>query len=336
MDSLPLLIFDLNGMRFGLDARAVRESLWLPELTPVEEAPAWIVGLFNLRGKIVPVADLDLRFGHPPGHYGLSNQVVLLEANDLPMGLIVSEVREVVELPLAAIQAPPQLAGTDRDKGHLVVGEAHVGDDLVTLLDASLLALMPQRPEQAEATARSPATGYFCPQATPELRAQFHARALALKEDGVKEEGSRMGLAVVGLGGEYFGIELAAVQEFCDIRQLCPIPCCPPHILGVMSLRGDLFTLIDPISALNLPPAVKTGGKAVVGRRGEQAVGIAVDDVHDVVYLRTVEMQPPPLALRERNGAEIMGTAPYGSRIMTVLDLPSLLAREEWIVNEKV
>lgn len=53
-----------------------------------------------------------------------------------------------------------------------------------------------------------------------------------------------------------------------------------------MSLRGDLLTLIDPRAALNLPPA-DGGNRAVVGRIGEQAVGLAVDEVHDVVYLQS-------------------------------------------------
>jgi purine-binding chemotaxis protein CheW len=144
-----------------------------------------------------------------------------------------------------------------------------------------------------------------------------------------------LGLAVVELDGEYFGVELSAVLEFCDIVELSPIPCCPPHILGAMSLRGELLTLIDPHTALNLPPADR-GSKAVIARLGEQAVGIAVDQVHDVVYLRDEELQAAPAALRERCGVSITGIAPYAGRTMIVLDLPALLAREEWIVNEHV
>ena len=66
----------------------------------------------------------------------------------------------------------------------------------------------------------------------------------------LEEQGALLGLAVVELGDELFGVELAAVQEFCEIVQLTPIPCCPPHILGAISLRGDLVTLIDPRAAL--------------------------------------------------------------------------------------
>lgn len=336
MDSRPLLIFDLDGARFAVDATRVRESVWLPELAPIEEAPPWIVGLFSLRGRIVPVTDLHLRFGRPAQRYSPADQVVVLETDHLPMGLIVNEVIEVLELPGIAIQPPPQFDAATHGVAHLVVGEARVGDDLVTLLDVSRLTHLPESLTLAGSGERPASASHFCPEATPQEHAVFRARAKTLLEATAEEESTHLGLAVVELGGEYFGVELATVQEFCNIAQLSPIPCCPPHILGAMNLRGDLLTLIDPRAVLNLPQSGSIGSKAVVARLGEQAVGIAVDEVHDLVYLRSDELQAPPPALRERSGAEITATAPYAARMMTVLDIPVLLAQEEWIVNENV
>ncbi len=333
MDTRPFLIFDLDGMRFGVDATLVRESVWLPELTPIEEAPPWVVGLFCLRGRIVPVTDLHLRFGHSARPYTPSDQVVVLAGEHQSMGLIVSEIREVIELSSAAIQPPPQFDVVASGAAHLIAGEARVGDDLVSLLDLFRLTHLPEGATPVAATERPAPFTHFCPEATPEERALFRKRAMTLREATIEEQGALLGLAVVELGGEYFGVELAAVQEFCNIVQLSPIPCCPPHILGAMNLRGDLLTLIDPRTALNLPPAA-TGSKAVVARLGEQSLGIAVDAVHNVLYLRREDLLPPPPALREQCGAEITGTAPYAGRTMTVLDLHALLRREEWIVND--
>lgn len=338
MNLRHILMFDLDGARFGLDATKVCESIWLPELTPTEEAPRWIVGLFSLRGRIVPVADLRLRFGHPARRYSPGDQVVVLESDGRLLGLIVDEVIEVIDLPGESIQPPPQFDAAHSALDHLVAGEARAGDGLVTLLDISRLTHLTEWQPLA-ATAQSPdesaPAGRFGADASPAERALFHARAVRLREAPVDEEGDRIGLAVVQLGGEYFGFELAAVQEFCDVTHLSPIPCCPPHILGAMNLRGNLLTLIDPRAALNLPPAAG-GGKAVVARLGEQAVGIAVDAVHGVVYLQSEQLQPPPAGLREHGGAEISGTARYADRIVTVLDLPALLAREDWVVDEHV
>ena len=341
MDSIPILIFDLDGARFGVDATRVLESIWLPELTPVEEAPPWIVGVFSLRGRIVPVADLHLRFGHPARSYSPGDRVVVLDTARVPLGVIVNDVIEVIDLARTAIQPPPQFDGAAHGAAHLVAGEARVGDDLVSVLDVAHLTYLPEGPALADAAQLAerqlPFIGAdFCSEASDEARAIFRARAMALREAAIEEEGDLLGLAVIKVGGEHFGVALAAVREFCNITQLSSIPCCPSHILGAMTLRGDLLTLIDPRAALNLPTTGKGGAKAVIGSLGEQAVGIAVDEVHDVVYLRADELLAPPPALRERCGAEITGTAPYAGGMMTVLDLPALLAREEWIVNETV
>lgn len=335
MRTEPLLIFDHDGARFGVDATRVRESVCLPELTPVEEAPPWIVGLFNLRGQIIPVADLHLRFDHSACRYYTSDHVVVLQTDPCPMGLIVSEVREVIDLPVDAIESPPQFAAASSGSTHLVASEARVGDGLVTLLDVSRLAHLPEGTAIVEAAEQAAHASYFCPQASPAERALFRKRAVALSEAAVDADGTRLGLAVVELGGEYFGIELSCVLEFCDITELSPLPCCPPHILGIMSLRGELLTLIDPRSTLNLPPTSR-GCKAVIAKLGEQPMGIAVDQVHDVVYLRHEALQPAPVALRELCGAFITAIASYADKTMTVLDLSALLARQEWIVNEQV
>ncbi|OHC65366.1 MAG: hypothetical protein A3H93_18335 [Rhodocyclales bacterium RIFCSPLOWO2_02_FULL_63_24] len=341
MDAQALLIFDLDGARFAVDATCVLESIWLPELTPVEQAPSWIVGVFSLRGRIVPVIDLRLRFGHPARPYSLGDRVVVLATDRVPVGIIVSDVIEVVDLPRAAIQAPPQFDGSVPGSAHLLAGEARVGDGLVSLLDVARLTCIPEARAIADAAQaagqQEPASErQFCAEATADARALFRVRAQALRDAAVAEEGDRLGLAVIEVGGEKFGVELASVREFCNVVQISPIPCCPPHIRGAINLRGDLVILIDPRAALNLPTADVGGNKAVIGTRGEQPVGIVVDDVHDVVYLRAEELRAPPPALRESGGAEIKGAARYAEGMMTVLDLPALLAREEWVVDEKV
>ena len=65
----PYLLFSLNGARYGVEALSVLEIAWLPELTPAEEAPPYIAGVANRRGKIEPVMSLGLRLGHPPQRY---------------------------------------------------------------------------------------------------------------------------------------------------------------------------------------------------------------------------------------------------------------------------
>lgn len=342
-DYQSILVFDLNGIRFGLDANKVRESVWLPELTPLEEAPPWVVGMFNLRGHIIPVTDLNLRFGHPALPLSLSDQVIVLDNEDESMGLIVSEVLEVLELLPCAIKPAPHFETRRHGLDQLATGIASVADTLITLIDVSKLTL---RAETSPINWLADHTAYDKRAYTnidADIHSQLRVRAKALRQSSAQEDVPFIGLAVVEISGEYFGIELTAVQEFRDIKQLRPIPCCPPHILGAMNLRGKLLTLIDPRRALNLAPS-STVHKAVIAlappafgaERGDQLIGLAVDEVHDVVYLRDKELHAPPTTLRERCEADITGTTPYNGKTMTILNLTAFLARDEWLVNETV
>lgn len=329
MDLQSLLIFELSGARYAVDATRVRETVWLPELTPAAAAPAWVVGLFSLRGRIVPVCDPSRELGHPPRRRRLEDQVLVLEIDHQPFGLIVDQARDVVIVAGADIQAPPRYEDRPSAAAHPVLGEARVGETLVTLLDAACLV------HAGEAVAAKEST-VFCPEATAAERAVFHARAVELMRDAGDAADDRLELAVVQLGGETFAVELAAVREFIETKDLTPLPCCPPHILGALSVRGDLVVLLDLRAGLDLPATAGEPTQALIASLGEGVVAVALDAVRDVVYPRRAALLPAPAQLRTRYGAEVKGALPWGDGAMTVLDLPALLARREWIVEEHV
>ncbi len=333
MNPRSLLVFDLDGARFGVDAGQVLESVWLPELTPVEEAPVWVAGVFNLRGRLVVAVDLRRRLGHPPRPYGTGDRVVVMECGSGTFGLIVSDVIDVIELAREIMQPSFRI---DAAAAPLVIGKAQVGDALVGLLDVSRLSGAERAPAVADMALPAAPAAASCQDGSPEALALFRARAAALREAAAGDRGERLGFAVVMVGGEYFGLDLSSLREFCEIRQATPVPCCPAHILGVINLRGELVSLIDPRGALDLPATAPAGGKAVIGEIGGQPAAIAVDDVCDVIYRRREELRAPPAALRERHGAEIAAVVDHEGRVAAVLDLPALLSRREWIVDETV
>ncbi len=107
MSNQSFLIFSIQGSLFAIDAHVVQEILWLPELTPIEESPPYIVGVFNLRGKIVPVMDINVRFGHIPLRYHLADRVIVTEIEGRQTGIIVNEVHDVISIPSTDIEASP-------------------------------------------------------------------------------------------------------------------------------------------------------------------------------------------------------------------------------------
>jgi purine-binding chemotaxis protein CheW len=144
-------------------------------------------------------------------------------------------------------------------------------------------------------------------------------------------------LVVVGLNGEYFGVELVVLQEFAEIHHVTPVPCCPQHIIGDMNLCGDILTLVDIRHVFKVPGVgVGSTAKAMVVHLNDLLAGVLVDEVFDVMYLRATDITTVPVALQAESKEYLKGTAPYGGKMLSILDVPTLLASEDFVVNEDI
>ena len=94
--------FALHGKLYGVDARLVLETVRLPELTPVEDAPGDLAGVVDLRGRVIPALDLGVRLGAGPGSWGLDDWLVVLEREGAVAGLIVHDAQQVLKVPAEA------------------------------------------------------------------------------------------------------------------------------------------------------------------------------------------------------------------------------------------
>jgi len=360
----PYLIFSLHDLHYGVDTLLVQEIFQLPELISVAEAPDDIVGMLNLRGKIVPVMHLDLRLGLPMQECQLSDSVIVLNCGDLQIGIIVNTVYEVKDIESQAIEYDIDYGRVKQINYRFVAGLATIDSQNIVLINHENLLrdtdavealfdetniyeltkqnLELQFLESADNKQKSSIITNFydicCPNATPEQKAIYRERAENLKQSSESSElTGLLPLAVIGLNNEYFGLDLELVQEFTRIRNFTPIPCCPPHIVGNMNLRGDILTLVDIRSALNMPLApTKNGTKALVISIDDLVAGFPVDEVFDVMYLHPSEITTLPVAVPIGNNEYLRGTAPYSEKMLTIIDMPKLLKSKVLTVNEEV
>ena len=137
-----------------------------------------------------------------------------------------------------------------------------------------------------------------------------------------------------------FGIDLELVREFSLVRNVVPVPCCPEHIVGQMNLRGDILTLVDIRAVLQLPGVPEDmdapPGQVVVAQMGELRVGVLVDEVLDVLYLRPSDITPVPVAVQALGMDYLKGTAPHGTKMLSILDLNKILTTGDRVVFEEV
>jgi len=332
------LIFGHRGARYGLDVRAVREIVWLPEIAPVEEQPPYIAGIFNLRGRIVPVMDLGLRFGHARSRWIRSDRVIVIDSDGARAGVVASELHDVLAIAPAAIENVRAHQGA-ADHARFVYAEAKLDDGLVMLLDVD--ALLRSMPAEEQLSVQAP-PGTAEPQSpwfgmlTPEEAELFRSRARSLAQVQASED--RCGLeayAVIRLDGELFGVGLDLVREFSHLRGITPVPCCPPHILGNMNLRGDILTLVDIRPALEMTVA-GTMSEVVVVRIGDLTFGLPATQIVGVVQLAASDIAAVPVASDRAGKAYCKGVAAAGGHAIGILDLEKILAAGELQVTELV
>lgn len=130
------LIFVLGNETYGIEIEYVTEIIGLQPVTEVPELPEYIRGIINLRGKIIPVMDVRLRFLKPFKEYNDRTCVVVIENKDMTIGLIVDSVSEVLAIPETEIVPPPDV----NKKGYKYIkGIGKTGTDVKLLLDCNKL-----------------------------------------------------------------------------------------------------------------------------------------------------------------------------------------------------
>lgn len=131
------LTFSLGNESYGLEVKYVTEIVGIQKITEIPELPEYIRGIINLRGKIIPVMDIRLRFRKEPKAYNDRTCVIVIDIGELSIGLIVDAVSEVITIPEQEIVDPPQMKQDLNNRFIKKIGK--VGSDVKLLLDCEML-----------------------------------------------------------------------------------------------------------------------------------------------------------------------------------------------------
>ena len=126
------LTFLLDGEEYGVEILKVLEIIGLIDITRVPQTPDFVEGVINLRGRVIPVIDLRLRFGLSRCAYTDQTCIIVIDVGT-QIGIIVDTVQEVHDIPQRAIEPPPRLGGCVDTS--FIRGMGKVNDDVKILLD---------------------------------------------------------------------------------------------------------------------------------------------------------------------------------------------------------
>lgn len=133
------------------------------------------------------------------------------------------------------------------------------------------------------------------------------------------------------LENETYGINVMQVQEVLRYTEIAPVPGAPEYVLGIINLRGNVVTVIDTRSRFGLPSGdVSENSRIVIIEAEKQVIGIMVDSVAEVVYLRSSEIDAAPAVGTEESAKFIQGVSNRDGQLLILVNLNKLLSDEEW------
>lgn len=127
------LTFSMGNEEYGIAIRNVTEIIGIQNITDLPDMPAYVKGVINLRGKVIPVIDVRLRFGLKERDYDERTCIIVVSISEMAVGLIVDCVSEVIDIPAVDIEPSPKVRKGESSK--FIDGLGKVNEEVKILLD---------------------------------------------------------------------------------------------------------------------------------------------------------------------------------------------------------
>ena len=239
---IQLISFKVGGEEFGVAIDQVKEILKMSPITPVPKSPAYLKGMMNLRGTIIPVLDLKQRLKQGKSVPTPRTRILVLSVGDDLSGIVVDEVSRVQRIAAASVEPPPQVTrGIDK---FFLDGVAKPGDNRLILM-LNLREVLEIEISKARKTVTGTEAG--------EIRQQRQTL------ETIEEEQP----AVFSLGEEEFGIDIAVVNEILKVGEITAVPNVPPYIRGIRGIRDAVIPIIDMRRLIGMESQEESHGRLI-------------------------------------------------------------------------
>ena len=132
---LQLVSFNLADEEYGVEVLKVREIIRMPVITRMPNVPSYVVGVINLRGKVIPIISLRNKFGLMECENSITTRIMVMDVHNQLIGFIVDSVSEVIRINDSEIQPPPNIALSGAISKEFIYGVFNHGEKLLILID---------------------------------------------------------------------------------------------------------------------------------------------------------------------------------------------------------
>jgi len=161
------------------------------------------------------------------------------------------------------------------------------------------------------------------------LEKVLHDRAARLAQPVEEEQHTdRRQLLVLRLGDEWYGMDVGHVREILRHTEITRVPCAPPYVIGVLSVRGEIVSVCDLRGLLGLQGDAAHGPVLIV-ELDDIVTGITADDIADIVEVPAADVEPSLTTIDRTMAEHVEGEVMVGDRLIALLDLRHLIETED-------
>jgi purine-binding chemotaxis protein CheW len=227
-DESQLVTFYLGEEEFGFDIMSVQEIIRQPKLSRIPMSPAYVEGVANLRGMILPIIDTRTRFGMARVEDTDRTRVLVVDVDGNKTGLRVDRVRQVTRVFQQQMEPPPPVIREGMHSDYLAsVVKLDEGKRIIMALNPKAICKVSQEGLEKRVTT------------------QIETSATSDQAKNSTEDLSVTQLVTFKLGLEEFAFQMERVREILRVQRPNEVPGTPKHVLGVLTVRGNILPVID-------------------------------------------------------------------------------------------
>ena len=328
-DTLELVSFAVEGQEYALPIDQVQEIVQAPEtVSHVPNAGSRVLGVIDLRGRLLPVVSMRRVFGLPVTDLEPQNRIVVVSLDDGVVGVVMDTVREVLRVPHELVAPLPGFvagegAGIGRKSEVESVCRLEDGKRLVSVLSVNRMFDSPEvRSEIAEHRSR---------EETAEM-----AEDQEVADDG---RGDEELFVVFRLDEEEYAVDVDAVQEIIRVPEaLIRVPKSYDFVEGLVNLRGTVLPVVDLRTRLGLDKSERDERQRIVVLIiGGVRTGFIVDSVAEVARVGRHVLEPAPeLSAEQARLVSRVANLPDQKRMLLLVQVDQLLAADQARALEEV
>jgi len=332
-DDRKYILFCLNDKSYAIDANHVLEVLKMPELDYPQKLPRHLCGLLNYNNLTINIVDINKILELEARDYTIDNYLLVLKTEESIFGVITDDVVDIISIPPEAIHPRPY-----NSQNNFIKFITYIDNEMVFIFDLySTEKFIKENENKYDDT---DTTAHFPHDERSKTILQERKKALMLKAENITP---KIFLDVnefvwFTVGDNNFCINIEFVQEIVNAQKnnITKIPCTPIYISGMLTLRGDFFTVIDMNMFLELPPqdSADSCKKIIVINHSEFKIAFLISDVENILTLSPEEYSAPQNELGEAK--YVQNEFIKEKALFRILDMKKILNDGKLYIKETV